>query len=215
MTLGEVIAQYRAENKVSLSAFAKKAGLSKSYLFYLESGKNPGSGKQLNPTMETTLACCKAMDMDILQFFEKLDPEIAAEAKESLQKQETAPHPQNHDTPPSHAASALTSNIPTTVPRGIPLTNETLTAAIKERRLLILPTRIPRRDDFVYLPMREYMMAVAFTVKEAGGGIFRAESEAGGSVLFTIFDLDKSVFTTRGGAAAVIRMWEAEAGLKL
>ena len=41
MTLGEIIKQYRDENKMSMDAFAKKAGLSKAYISILERNYNP------------------------------------------------------------------------------------------------------------------------------------------------------------------------------
>lgn len=208
MRLGDVVAEYRKEHKVSMRSFAKQAGVSLAYLSYLEKGINPTTNKPLNPSLDTTIACCKAMDMDIMELFGKLDPELAKEARAAMEEKLEHKTAKNESADPE--VTAAPANYPTSVPNGIALTNENLMAAIKERRILLMPTRIPKVGDLVYIPMREYMMATASTVVEAGAGVFRCQAEASGDVLFTIFDLEKKVFTTRGGAAAVVREWEAE-----
>lgn len=204
MTLGQVISQYRAENNISLGAFAKKAGISKTNLYYLENNKNPCSGKPMKTSLEMTLACCRAMNMDILHLLQKIEPQMAKASINALRESfEKEYHPVQ--TPVATSAAVL----PDEIPPEIRITNESVIAAANERRLLILKTRIPRVGELVYFPMREYMMAVAFTVREAGGGLFRAEAEVG-SIKFSIFDLDKTVFLTRTGAANVVRKWVAD-----
>ncbi|GAB6117097.1 hypothetical protein JCM16816_06940 [Thermoanaerobacter brockii subsp. lactiethylicus] len=65
MKLGELIKKYREENKMSLREFAKKAGLSHSYINNLESGIDPRSGKEVMPTIETLKKIAQAMDMEL------------------------------------------------------------------------------------------------------------------------------------------------------
>lgn len=87
MTLGQVIRGYRKKNNISLGEFARKAGLSKSYLFALEKNLNPSTGKKINPTFEVALACCKAMEMDIVTFVKKVAPDIAEDIAPYIQVQ--------------------------------------------------------------------------------------------------------------------------------
>ncbi|HHY80764.1 MAG TPA: helix-turn-helix domain-containing protein [Thermoanaerobacter sp.] len=65
MKLGELIKKYREENKMSLREFAKKAGLSHSYINNLENGIDPRSGKEVMPTIETLKKIAQAMDMEL------------------------------------------------------------------------------------------------------------------------------------------------------
>lgn len=210
MTLGEIVSEYREANKVSLGSFSRKSGLSKSYLFALEKGESPSNGKPIRPTLDTALACCLAMEMDIVTFLNKLDPDIGAALQPKIK---VKPRGKAQEAPqsPGKEAAAPTLFIPTVVPDGIPATTDNVLEAFKEKRLLILPTTIPRKGDFVYIPIKEYMMPVAFTVEAAGGGLFCAYAEACGFRLFSIFDLEQTVFTARSGAKKIVEQWEWEA----
>ncbi len=209
MTLGEIVAEYRIEQSVSLGAFSRKSGLSKSYLFALEKGEAPSNGKPIRPTLETAIACCRAMEMDIVTFLKKLDPELALELQPKVK---VRPSKTAQEAPQSkqEATAAPTLFIPTVVPEGIPVTTESILEAFKEKRLLILKSPIPRKGDLVYMPIKEYMMPVAFTVEAAGGGLFYAYAEACGHRMFSIFDLEQTVFSTYGGAKRIVERWEWE-----
>lgn len=65
MKLGELIKKFREENKMSLREFAKKAGLSHSYINNLENGIDPRSGKEVMPTIETLKKIAQAMNMEL------------------------------------------------------------------------------------------------------------------------------------------------------
>lgn len=209
MTLGDIVVEYRQKNSVSLGSFAKKAGLSKTYVFNLENGHNPTTGKEIRPTLDTALACCKAMEMDIVSFLRKLDPQMARELQPKVAmkpdpRKETAPEPNSE----AETSSAL--YLPAEVPPTIDITVDAVLSAFKEKRLLVLPQRIPCKGDLVYIPVKQYMMPVALTVTKAGGGMFSAYAESCGTKLYSIFDLDRTVFLSRAGAQNVVDDWLVE-----
>lgn len=210
MTLGQVIRGYRKKNNISLGEFARKAGLSKSYLFALEKNLNPSTGKKINPTFEVALACCKAMEMDIVTFVKKVAPDIAEDIAPYIQVQSVDDKKKMSSSLDS-LPTPSTLYMPTDVPKYMPIDNTTINEAYKERRILILETAIPRKGELVYIPIKEYMMPVAFTVLQAGGGMFLANAEACGTCLFSIFDLGRTVFTNYGGARKIVSKWEYEA----
>lgn len=53
MNLGEIIREYRLSNKMSMSEFARRSGLSKPYVSMLEANKNSNGGKPIIPSTET------------------------------------------------------------------------------------------------------------------------------------------------------------------
>jgi len=53
MDLSSIIKNYRKENRMNVEKFAKKANLSRAYIYMLETGINPGNGKKIVPTIET------------------------------------------------------------------------------------------------------------------------------------------------------------------
>lgn len=206
MTLGDIVAEYRQKNNVSLHGFAKKAGLSKSYVFSLEAGRNPATGKEIKPALETTLMCCKAMEMDIVTFLRKWDPLLARE----LQPKVTVKPSPAPSKPTDTDAHSPTLYLPAEVPPGVEVTVDAVLSAFKEKRLLILPSRIPCKGDLVYTPVRQYMMPVALTVTESGGGMFSAHAETCGTKIYSIFDLGRTVFLSRKEAQHIIDDWLAE-----
>lgn len=73
MTLGEIIKQYREEQKMSMDAFAKKAGLSKAYISILERNYNPSSKRPPEPTLEAIAAISAAIGSDFNDVIMRLD----------------------------------------------------------------------------------------------------------------------------------------------
>ena len=65
MRLGEIIKRYREENGLSLRDFAKKSGVSNSYLSMLETGRQPQSGRPIVPTLTTLNKIASAVSMRI------------------------------------------------------------------------------------------------------------------------------------------------------
>lgn len=53
MKLGEYIRQYRLEHGISSQRFGEMCGLSRAYIYILETGKNPSTGRAPAPTLDT------------------------------------------------------------------------------------------------------------------------------------------------------------------
>ncbi len=65
MKLSQIVSSYRQEHGFSMDVFAKKCGVSKSYISMLENNVNPQSGKPVVPTIVTLKKLAKGMDMDL------------------------------------------------------------------------------------------------------------------------------------------------------
>ena len=65
MFLGEVIKQYRIENKITMAEFAEKSNLSKGYISMLENNRNPQNNRTLVPSVETFNKVANAMGISI------------------------------------------------------------------------------------------------------------------------------------------------------
>lgn len=65
MYIGEIIKNYRTENKLSQRAFAKKTSLSPSYINTLEKIYNPKTGKPYSVTTDVALELANAMYISI------------------------------------------------------------------------------------------------------------------------------------------------------
>jgi len=74
MKLGELIAAYRKENRMSQRQFAKKCGdLSNGYVSMLENDYNPATGKGITPTIDKLICIASGMDMSLTELLEKAD----------------------------------------------------------------------------------------------------------------------------------------------
>ena len=65
-TLGEIISAYRHENNMSMDDFAKKSGLSKSYISVLEKNKRPGSNKPVEPSVGCVMQVADAIGVNFM-----------------------------------------------------------------------------------------------------------------------------------------------------
>lgn len=74
MTLGEVIKQYREEHDLSMGEFADLSGISKSYVYVLEKGKHPKTGKPVNPSNESVKQVADAIGVSISQLRSMIEP---------------------------------------------------------------------------------------------------------------------------------------------
>jgi transcriptional regulator with XRE-family HTH domain len=72
MKLEELLKQYRAENKISQRELARRCDLSNSLISLFEMGKNPQTGKQMSPDMETYKKLADGMGVSVHSLFEKL-----------------------------------------------------------------------------------------------------------------------------------------------
>ena len=85
MTYGDVILQYRLDHGLSQRAFAAKSGLSNSYIAFLENNRNPTTGKEIRPTIETLAQLAKAMDIDINKFISMVDDDSRVVINSNIQ----------------------------------------------------------------------------------------------------------------------------------
>ena len=76
MNLGEIIHNYRMDNKMTLDDVAKKCGITKGYVSMLEKNVNPKTKRALSPSIETILKVSKGLSIDIDEMFEMLDDDI-------------------------------------------------------------------------------------------------------------------------------------------
>lgn len=77
MTLGDIISNYRNSfvPKVSQRDFAKKCGLSHTYIAALEKNVDPRTGKPIAPTLDTVKYISKGMGISIEDILKMLDDE--------------------------------------------------------------------------------------------------------------------------------------------
>lgn len=76
MTLGEIIKAYRKNNKLSMDSFSKKAGVSKSYIGFVEGGINPATKKPIMPSIEMIMKLASAMEMSTDDLIKALDEDM-------------------------------------------------------------------------------------------------------------------------------------------
>lgn len=75
MTLGDLIKEYRTNNKLSLRDFAKQCGLSHTYISALEKNIDYRTGKPIAPTLDTVKYISKGINKPIEEILKILDDE--------------------------------------------------------------------------------------------------------------------------------------------
>lgn len=75
MKLSAVILKYRDDMKISQREFARRCGLSNSYISFIENEVNPKTGKPMVPTLEQYQKIASGMNMTVQQLFDLLDDE--------------------------------------------------------------------------------------------------------------------------------------------
>ena len=73
MKLSEIIRKYRADNDMSQREFAKRCGLSNSYISFIENECNPKTGRPMAPTIEQYKKIADGMSITVQDLFESLD----------------------------------------------------------------------------------------------------------------------------------------------
>lgn len=185
-TLGEIIAKYRAKNHISMREFAEKSGLSRAYISVLERDCNPTNGKKPNPSIQAIVGAAKAMEIDVIQLLQAIGFNIDVSEAAIIQP------------PPSPAKTGNAPKKDELEPFAlIPVTTDSLREAILDRRILILPFRLPSRGSFLYYPSKEYGMTIPMTVTDVKGGIYKARHDVIGEITFSLFDIDRTIFTSR------------------
>lgn len=72
MKLGQIIKEYREENNLTLTDFAKRSGLSRTYVYHIESGIN-AHGVPFEPDgVDVLNSCAKAMRMSFTDLYVKI-----------------------------------------------------------------------------------------------------------------------------------------------
>lgn len=70
MRIGEYVRKYRLDHGMSAQELARKAGVSRAYIYQLGSGRNPSTKKPFVPAIETLLGLAKAMDTNLNSMLE-------------------------------------------------------------------------------------------------------------------------------------------------
>lgn len=73
MKLSAIITNYRTQAKISQREFARRCGLSNSYISFIENEYNPRTGKPIVPTLEQYQKIASCMGLTVHQLFEQLD----------------------------------------------------------------------------------------------------------------------------------------------
>lgn len=102
MTLGDLIKKYREDNKLSMSEFAAKSGLSKAYISLLEKNKNPKTGKEITPSVDIIKKVSDAIGIDFDEVFSSIDSTTKIIVN-STEKQKAEIHPSGSNPLPEGA----------------------------------------------------------------------------------------------------------------
>ena len=73
MKLSNIITDYRNQEQISQREFARRCGLSNSYISFIENEHNPRTGKPIVPTLEQYQKIATGMGLTVHQLFERLD----------------------------------------------------------------------------------------------------------------------------------------------
>lgn len=87
MTLGDFIKSYREEHKESLRSFSKRAGISPTYVSYLEKGETQ-RGKKPIASIETYRNIASAAGITLDSLIKIVDDEIALNEKNMMTEKE-------------------------------------------------------------------------------------------------------------------------------
>lgn len=86
MFLGDLIKEYRTTNKLSLRDFAKKCGLSHTYISALEKNIDARTGKPIAPTLDTVKYVSRGMNKSIEEILKVLDEQQEFIVNEDISK---------------------------------------------------------------------------------------------------------------------------------
>ena len=79
MTLGNIIREFRDLNNMTMDDFAKRSGLSKSYISILERGTDY-RGNAISPSIETIDKVANAISVDLDTVLSKIDQDVIINA---------------------------------------------------------------------------------------------------------------------------------------
>lgn len=163
-------------------------GVSKTYLFQLERGKTE-NGDFPSPSLSVVMAIADAMRMNPVKLFRELGFGVDTQREQKNAKDELVPvriRPYEY----------------------IPVTMENLKAAAQRNSIMLLPFSLPVPGGLVYIPeFKRDGHVVTHRVTDVSGGIYSAVSEQYGTVVFNLYDIDRTVFTDRSAAYAALDEW--------
>lgn len=84
MKLSSIIIDYRKRMQISQREFARRCGLSNSYISFIENEYNPRTGKPIVPTIEQYQKIASCMSMSLQQLFEMLDEDSPVELHQNV-----------------------------------------------------------------------------------------------------------------------------------
>lgn len=84
MKLSAVVTDYRDRLQISQREFARRCGLSNSYISFIENENNPRTGRPIVPTLEQYQKIATAMGMTVHQLFEILDDDSPVDLHEDV-----------------------------------------------------------------------------------------------------------------------------------
>ena len=73
MRLSAIVSDYRQKMQISQREFARRCGLSNSYISFIENEYNPRTKKPITPTLEQYQKIAAGMGITVHQLFEQLD----------------------------------------------------------------------------------------------------------------------------------------------
>ena len=91
MKLSNVIIDYRNRMQISQREFARRCGLSNSYISFIENEYNPRTGKPIVPTIEQYQKIASCMSMSLQQLFEMLDEDSPVELHQNASSMKEDP----------------------------------------------------------------------------------------------------------------------------
>ncbi|MBO7663765.1 MAG: helix-turn-helix transcriptional regulator [Clostridia bacterium] len=83
MKLSVIVSEYRQRMQISQREFARRCGLSNSYISFIENETNPRTGRPMVPTLEQYQKIAAGMDMTVHQLFELLDEDAPVDLRPS------------------------------------------------------------------------------------------------------------------------------------
>ena len=81
MKLCELIRNYRTQEKISQREFARRCGLSNTYISFLENEMNPKTGRPMVPTLEQYKKIADGMGITLQRLFELLDEDAPVDMR--------------------------------------------------------------------------------------------------------------------------------------
>ena len=94
MKLSNIVTEYRNRMQISQREFARRCGLSNSYISFIENEYNPRTGKPIVPTLEQYQKIASGMGLSVHQLFEQLDEDSPVDLHVSVVEK---PLPHNDD----------------------------------------------------------------------------------------------------------------------